>query len=104
MLRGATVSGCRWMSTTLGEEQRKSPNAYDWVSPEAQDLIARAYNRHKALADKGGSFPPSLSVKDLEEGLAVPIHYEAKNTVDRVAYGLMKFLRRFTHAFFRKVG
>lgn len=68
---------------------------------EAHELILKAYARHKALADKSQSFPPSLSATDLER-IGVPYHYEPKDFSDRVALRLMKFLRVFVHAFFRE--
>lgn len=101
--RGLFMSSWRKASTTMGGDGATAPKDYDWVSPEAQTLIAKAYNRHRALADSGESYPPSLSVKDLEHGLGEPIHYKPKDFVDKVACNLMQFLRRFTHAFFRKV-
>lgn len=64
-------------------------------------MIKKAYQRHRALSDKSKSFPPSLSVKDLER-IGTPYHYPPKDFVDRVAFNLMKFLRRFVHAFFRE--
>mmetsp|Transcript_2292 Transcript_2292/g.6864 ORF Transcript_2292/g.6864 Transcript_2292/m.6864 type:complete len:365 (+) Transcript_2292:80-1174(+) len=87
---------------TTPEEQQRKERDYHWVSPEAQRLISRAYNRHKALADTGETYPPSLSVKHLETGLAAPSHYEPRDMLDRIALKMMKFLRIFTHAFFRK--
>lgn len=68
---------------------------------EAEELIAKAYNRHKALADKSESFPPSLSVKELER-IGVPYSKVPEDFVDRLSLNLMKFLRRFVHAFFRE--
>lgn len=68
---------------------------------EAHELILKAYARHKALADKSQSFPPSLSATDLER-IGVPYHYEPKDFSDRVALRLMKVLRVFVHAFFRE--
>lgn len=68
---------------------------------EARELIAKAYSRHKALADKSESFPPSLSVQDLEK-IGRPYHYPPQDLIDRCALGLMKFLRVFVHGFFRE--
>lgn len=68
---------------------------------EARELIAKAYKRHRALADKSMSFPPSLSVKDLER-IGKPYHYVPRDFVDKVALNLMKFLRVFVHGFFRE--
>ncbi|CAN8074012.1 unnamed protein product [Agarophyton chilense] len=74
---------------------------YDWIDKEATELIGKAYKRHKALADKSESFPPSLSVQDLER-IGTPVHYAPKDFVDRVALNAMKILRVFVHAFFRE--
>lgn len=68
---------------------------------EARELIQKAYARHHALADKSKAFPPSLSVPDLEL-IGTPYHYPPADFVDSVALNLMKFLRRFVHAFFRE--
>lgn len=64
-------------------------------------MIRKAYARHKALADKSKSFPPSLSVTDLER-IGTPYHYPPRDFVDRVALNLMKVLRVFVHGFFRE--
>lgn len=71
------------------------------MTQEAHELITKAYSRHKALADKSQSFPPSLSVADLER-IGTPYHYPPQDFVDRLALGLMKFLRVFVHSFFRE--
>jgi ubiquinol oxidase len=83
---------------------------YDWVTEEAETIIARAYNQHRPLAVEGkgaaasgGSPPPSLKLSKEElESLDKPFHYEPKDMVDKTAYYAMRFLRVFTHAFFRK--
>lgn len=64
-------------------------------------LIAKAYKRHNQLADKSQSFPPSLSVEDLEK-IGTPYHFKPQDFVDRMALGLMRFLRVFVHGFFRE--
>uniref|UniRef100_A0A7S0BES9 Alternative oxidase n=1 Tax=Rhodosorus marinus TaxID=101924 RepID=A0A7S0BES9_9RHOD len=89
-------------ATASASASSENRNDYDWVSPEAQVLIAKAYARHKQLADTGKAYPPGLSVEDMEKGLSEPIHFEPKTTMDHIAYNVMRFLRRFTHAFFRK--
>lgn len=68
---------------------------------EAEDLISRAYSRHKALADKSQSFPPSLSVTELER-IGVPYTKKPVDFVDRLAFRLNKTLKIFVHAFFRE--
>ena len=52
----------------------KEDRRFHWIEPEAEDLIARAYARHRTLADTGKSFPPSLSLEDLE-AVGKPYHY-----------------------------
>ena len=64
-------------------------------------LIARAYSRHKALADKSQSFPPSLSVAELER-IGEPYSKPPADWVDKFAFNLNKVLKRFVHAFFRE--
>jgi hypothetical protein len=88
--------------TKKGKDKWPRPDhAYGWIDSEAEDLIARAYARHRALANTGLSFPPSLSAVDLEK-IGVPTHYPPASFVDKASYGLMRFLRRFVHAFFRE--
>jgi len=97
-------------TSARSDEEAKSQNqehvrrerAFDWITEEAEILIARAYNRHKSLADKSQAYPPALSVKDLEHGLGQPFHYPPKNVVDRMSFGLMQVLRRVVHWFFRE--
>ncbi|KAA8493835.1 Ubiquinol oxidase, mitochondrial [Porphyridium purpureum] len=73
---------------------------YDWVDKEAQVLIARAYNRHKALADKSQSYPPALGVEDLEKIVPPNLHRKPEGLLDHIALGTMRLLRVFTNAFF----
>lgn len=68
---------------------------------EAEQLIARAYARHKALADNSQSFPPSLSVKELER-IGAPYSKPPTDFVDRLAYNFNNILKKFVHAFFRE--
>lgn len=74
---------------------------YGWIEAEAEALIAKAYKRHKTLADTGLSMPPSLSVADLEK-LNVPTHYPPQDLTDKIAYGFMRSMRVLVHAFFRE--
>lgn len=83
------------------QQDDEDSSRYAWIDDEARELIAKAYARHKALADKSQSFPPSLSVKDLER-IGTPYHYEPRDFIDRLALRLMKTLRVFVHAFFRE--
>lgn len=97
------VSMSRFMSTS-GPQDSGMPrpgHPYGWIDSEAESLIAKAYQRHRALASTGVSFPPSLSVADLE-AIGKPTHYPPQDFVDKAAFGLMRFLRRFVHAFFRE--
>lgn len=89
------------LSTAAAPELLKNKRVYSWVDAEAETLIAKAYERHQALADKSQSFPPSLSMKELEK-IGKPVHFEPQDWLDKCAYGLMRVLRVFTHAFFRK--
>lgn len=92
--------GIRFSCSSVSQEpQKKEP--YSWIDKEARELIAKAYSRHKSLADKSQSFPPSLSVKELER-IGVPYSKPPEDFVDRLSLGLMKFLRTFVHAFFRE--
>jgi len=90
------------MSDEEKAQHVRRDRAYDWITEEAEILIARAYNRHKPLGDKSQSYPPALSVEDLERGIGQPFHYAPKNIIDRASYGLMKVLRVFVHGFFRE--
>lgn len=75
--------------------------AYDWIEPEAEELIAKAYARHKQLADKSKSFPPALSVKDLES-LGTEYHFKPENFSDRVAEKTVVVLEKLMEMFFRE--
>ena len=83
----------------------KSGRVYSWIDAEAESLIAKAYERHldknERVSEQNESYPPSLVLSDLEK-IGKPQHYEPQDWVDRTAYGLMRFLRVFTHAFFRE--
>merc|ERR1739848_339319 len=93
------VSLRQWSSSASKDEDRR----YHWIKPEAEDLIARAYARHKALANTGKSFPPSISLKDLEsDTIATEYHYEPKTFGDRVARKLVYYGEWLMHLFFRE--
>merc|ERR1739848_452791 len=93
------VSLRQWSSSASKDEDRR----YHWIKPEAEDLIARAYARHKALANTGKSFPPSISLKDLEsDTIATEYHYEPKTFGDRVARKLVYYGEQLMHMFFRE--
>lgn len=64
-VNGALARACATQVAALhsgtplrAEEGGASGRKYHWIDAEAQVLIARAYARHKALADTGTSFPP----------------------------------------------
>merc|ERR1712149_160666 len=58
--------------------QTDGDRRYHWIEPEAEKLISRAYARHQSLVERDltlpngwKSFPPSISLQDLEaEGIA----------------------------------
>merc|ERR1711933_356587 len=64
--------------------QTDGDRRYHWIEPEAEKLISRAYARHQSLVERDltlpngwKSFPPSISLQDLEaEGIATDFHYE----------------------------
>lgn len=90
------LSTSRNFNTSFGYDR-----AYKWVDLEAEELIGKAYQRHKALADSGESFPPSLSAKDLE-ALGEVYHYEPVTVSDKVAKGSVIFLEKLMGLFFRE--
>merc|ERR1711904_653309 len=57
--------------------QTDGDRRYHWIEPEAEKLISRAYARHQSLVERDltlqngwKSFPPSISLQDLEaEGI-----------------------------------
>lgn len=78
--------------------------AMSGITAEAESLIARAYNRHRPLALEGHDCSPKaaeITIKELES-LKAPMHYEPQDWVDRLALGVMRRLRVFTHMFFRE--
>merc|ERR1712224_1174609 len=64
--------------------QTDGDRRYHWIEPEAEKLISRAYARHQSLVERDltlpngwKSFPPSISLQDLEaEGIATDFHYD----------------------------
>ena len=83
---------------------------YHWVEPEAERLIARAYARHRQLAQRDAvspngwkSFPPSISIADLESpALEQEYHYPPKTRGDRIAKKLVDYGEKLMHLFFRE--
>merc|ERR1719232_817804 len=101
---GQGMKNTRFYSSAYkAKEMTKENRRYHWIEPEAERLIARAYARHKALANTDKSFPPSLSVVDLESPhFAKQQHYEAKTTGDRVAKKIVEYAEKLMHLFFRE--
>jgi len=79
----------------------ESDRLYHWITPEAQHLISRAYNRHKALADKHQAYPPALNAKELES-LGDVYHFVPKTFRDKVAFKIVQFMEWLMHMFFRE--
>jgi len=95
--------GSRVTYSTKTKQDEARERRYHWIEPEAERLIARAYARHKALANTDKSFPPSLAVVDLESPhFAKQQHYEAKTTGDRVAKKIVEYAEKLMHLFFRE--
>jgi len=90
--------------------QTDGDRRYHWIEPEAEKLISRAYARHQSLVERDltlpngwKSFPPSISLQDLEaEGIATDFHYEPKTFGDKVALKLVKGGEWLMHLFFRE--
>merc|ERR1711977_198898 len=88
--------------------QTDGDRRYHWIEPEAEKLISRAYARHQSLVERDltlpngwKSFPPSISLQDLEaEGIATDFHYEPKTFGDKVALKLVKGGEWLMHLFF----
>jgi len=74
---------------------------YDWITVEAEELISKAYLRHKALADAGERFPPSLDAEHLEK-FGKTVHFEPKTMGDKVAFQTVKVLEKLMELFFRE--
>lgn len=87
--------------TDAAEEDKEADRVYHWITPEAQHLISRAYNRHKALADKHQAYPPALGVKELE-ALGEVYHFAPKDFRDKVAFKIVQFMEWLMHMFFRE--
>ena len=86
----------------------KFPTSYWWVPLEAEELIAKAYARHRRLALEDverahpHAFPPALALKPSElEKLEAPVHYEPAGLRDGLALGIVRVLEQVMHAFFR---
>jgi len=77
----------------------RDSRAYEWVDREAEILIAKAYSRHKFGTPH--IMPVSSVTTEELEKLGTPFHYQPQGLIDSVAYGTMRFLRVFTHTFFR---
>merc|ERR1712118_617789 len=102
----------------MGQQQQSASFAsqtdgdrrYHWIEPEAEKLISRAYARHQSLVERDltlpngwKSFPPSISLQDLEaEGIATDFHYEPKTFGDKVALKLVKGGEWLMHLSFEK--
>mmetsp|Transcript_4658 Transcript_4658/g.11143 ORF Transcript_4658/g.11143 Transcript_4658/m.11143 type:complete len:207 (-) Transcript_4658:865-1485(-) len=96
-------------STRAERKKAALERRYHWIEPEAERLIARAYARHRTLqqrdqpsANGWTSFPPSISLKDLEsDALNQEYHYEPKTRGDKIAKTLVYYGEQLMHLFFR---
>lgn len=85
--------------TKASAKDAAGDRVYNWIDAEAEYLIAKAYARH---ASPEVRLPvQSVTVAELEK-LGQPVHYVPRTFLDNVAYGTMRFLRVFTHGFFRE--
>ncbi|QDZ24790.1 ubiquinol oxidase [Chloropicon primus] len=103
-------SDARFYAAYKAKEMTKENRRYHWIEPEAERLIARAYARHKTLVERDvampngwRSFPPSISLKDLEsEAIAKEYHYEPRTLGDRIAKKLVDGGEKLMELFFRE--
>eukprot|EP00212_Chloropicon_laureae_P003768 CAMPEP_0197485672 /NCGR_PEP_ID=MMETSP1311-20131121/599_1 /TAXON_ID=464262 /ORGANISM="Genus nov. species nov., Strain RCC856" /LENGTH=385 /DNA_ID=CAMNT_0043028397 /DNA_START=151 /DNA_END=1308 /DNA_ORIENTATION=- len=96
-------------STRAERKKAALERRYHWIEPEAERLIARAYARHRTLQQRDQpspngwtSFPPSISLKDLEsDAIEQEYHYEPKTRGDKIAKTLVYYGEQLMHLFFR---
>ena len=82
-------------TATLPDKSR----AYSWVDTEAEQLIARAYGQHHR--ESACLLHNYKMTNEQLESLDATYHYPPSTVVDHVALGTMRFLRIFTHGFFK---
>eukprot|EP01134_Creolimax_fragrantissima_P002129 CFRG2129T1 len=96
----------------MGDPLPRTPakRSYHWISPEAQELIARNYQRHSVLSDPDKENQKELTMEEMKKlneslerlGDGVPPHYEPESLKDKCAEKLMFSLERVVHMFFRE--
>jgi len=91
------------------KQEEKRDRRYHWIEPEAERLIARAYARHQTIIEQDitgpngwRSFPPSISLKDLEaDGIIHQATYPPRTIGDRIAKRLVGMAEVLMGLFFR---
>jgi len=81
-------------------QRENGDRAYAWVQAEAEVLIAKAYGQHQPESAHVMA-RAKISQEELES-LGAHTHYPPKSFLDHLAFGTMRFLRIFTHMFFRE--
>lgn len=101
--KSAVFPACTQLQRNFSSATSTGDRAYHWIDAEAEDLIVRAYNRHKAVSQVGREhWPPALSKAELES-LGEEVHYTPQNFRDKVAAVLVNgFLEKLMHLFFRE--
>eukprot|EP01006_Ploeotia_vitrea_P037937 TRINITY_DN66190_c10_g6_i1.p1 TRINITY_DN66190_c10_g6~~TRINITY_DN66190_c10_g6_i1.p1 ORF type:complete len:350 (-),score=162.21 TRINITY_DN66190_c10_g6_i1:23-1024(-) len=72
----------------------------EWITAEAESIIARSYRCHRALGDKSDVEHPRPTAEELES-LAAPSRFPPQTIGDYIADYMVKALVPFTHLFFR---
>ena len=73
----------------------------EWITEEAEEIIARAYQQHRSLLDFSKEAPPVLSVEQLEKlGEVGDASFPVKSPQQGLAKFLVNLLVPFTHMFF----
>jgi len=84
------------------EKAAAADRRYHWIEPEAEALIAKAYARHEQLRLSKRTFPPSLSLADLESSaITAEAHYEPRTFGDHVARRIVWGAEWLMSCFFR---
>ncbi|KNC73620.1 hypothetical protein SARC_13821 [Sphaeroforma arctica JP610] len=109
---GGVIIASYLTANVLGDPLPKETTnrPYHWISPEAQTLIARSYERHNKLADSNKDSLDKLSVPEMMRNNAQLVkmstdlnaHYEPQKLRDRLSYVLMTSLEHLMHLFFRE--
>lgn len=95
-----STNGASFDPKTTSVNQYRGDRVYHWIDKEAEDIISRSYAAHDVPSPLP-AFRGKVSNAELEKLSNENSFYEPQTFGDHMAWGIMRFLRIFTHMYFK---